>query len=199
MNIEDNRFVLKGSSMEPLFRSGDLIVLEYVEPHEIRKLQVVLFKRKCSEVAVVHRVVDIVDSKNGLVFITKGDSAFFPDFPVGPDEILGRVKGWMKMGKLKRMTRFKEVSSYYWGRLFWVIRSVVRGPFYFFFNLFLPVLPKDFILLKGPQGHVLKVVCLGRTVHRSAMLADEGSFWWHPLVCSVRRKGLEEALKERGF
>jgi hypothetical protein len=110
------RFRANGRSMEPVINEGEIITVEPVMPHEVKRGEIVLYQNHRGVIA--HRVVAIKDRSDELrglrseqkkksptrssalspqhsslviFFILRGDSATLCDEPVEPQQILGRV------------------------------------------------------------------------------------------------------------
>lgn len=82
--------VLTGS-MEPTHPVGSIVVVENVEPDQIRENDVISFKMEGFETPVTHRVIR-VDRENRL-FYTKGDNNPEADFsPVAFQNLHGRIR-----------------------------------------------------------------------------------------------------------
>ena len=81
---------VKGTSMTPAVRPGDLLCIQHVDFQEISIGQVVVYARDGRLVA--HRVVEKSAGPQAPHLITRGDRVVQNDYPVSPDEMLGRVK-----------------------------------------------------------------------------------------------------------
>ena len=70
--------VVEGVSMEPLFHTGDLVVLVKKSPEEIEVGDIVVYKSGGKY--VIHRVVyKYVGPSGDVCFVTKGDNNLLPD------------------------------------------------------------------------------------------------------------------------
>ncbi len=90
-------YVIVTGSMEPALNRGDMVLLERVEPGEIRVGDVVTFTHQ--GVPVTHRVIEVLPDGS---LRTKGDANEAPDpYTVSPDQVIGRVRyripllGWI--------------------------------------------------------------------------------------------------------
>src|SRR5215211_3624562 len=84
------RFCANGQSMKPTIKDGEVIIIEPVEPANIKRGDIIFYRTKCGVIA--HRVVDIKrEAGEQATFILRGDSAAASDSPVAANEILGRV------------------------------------------------------------------------------------------------------------
>jgi len=92
------RFPATGWSMLPAVRPGDTLVVERVNPDQVRIGDVVVVGRDgrlCG-----HRVVSIAEDPENPQWITQGDALPVADRPVAGNELLGRVAYLIRAGKL---------------------------------------------------------------------------------------------------
>jgi len=85
---------LRGESMEPSFSAGSVLLSKSVLPREIRIGDVLLIPNweNGGKLEVVHRVVELRVSEQGLVVHTKGDNNSVVDpKPVVLDRDVGRI------------------------------------------------------------------------------------------------------------
>ncbi|MEK7281326.1 MAG: signal peptidase I, partial [Chloroflexota bacterium] len=89
--------LVKGTSMEPTLKAGDVVVVKWVPLLEIKAGDVIAFttpealKDSVTPGALLHRVIDFKVTDKGLVLITQGDNANVDPFPVPPQEVSGRM------------------------------------------------------------------------------------------------------------
>jgi phage repressor protein C with HTH and peptisase S24 domain len=76
---------VRGYSMFPWLRPGDLVRVEPVDPANLHPGDVILFR--AGNMAIAHR---LLRWKDGLLII-KGDAAPCQDAPLSPAEVIGRV------------------------------------------------------------------------------------------------------------
>lgn len=69
---------VEGPSMEPLFQTGDLVVI--VKSAEINVGDIIIFKKKVGDGFIIHRVIEIRNISNSLYYVTKGDNNALPDY-----------------------------------------------------------------------------------------------------------------------
>ncbi len=69
--------VVEGHSMEPLFQSGDLVLVQKVPPDQIHIGDIIVY-RGCGGHLIIHRVVDICKG-GSYCFLTWGDNNRIPD------------------------------------------------------------------------------------------------------------------------
>ena len=81
-----------GGSMEPTIKTGALIAMEKAAPEEILVGDIIGFRVEGMDTPVCHRVIEIVDTEQGVGFITRGDANESPDtWIVKPENLIGRV------------------------------------------------------------------------------------------------------------
>ncbi|MEM0004003.1 MAG: signal peptidase I [Desulfurococcaceae archaeon] len=92
--------VVKGNSMLPLLREGDIVIIMNVKPSEINTGDVIVFKTFTGTL-VIHRVIGITVEDNKYYYVTKGDNNPFPDFThfvdgkgVPYERVVGKVMGF---------------------------------------------------------------------------------------------------------
>lgn len=91
--------VVSGVSMEPTYKTGDLLIIRPVDPDDVETGDVIRFRK--GSIYVVHRVLDVEDTKDGPVFVTKGDNNNTPDEPILAYQVEGKVAarvpkaGWL--------------------------------------------------------------------------------------------------------
>jgi signal peptidase I len=91
---------IQGSSMWPLLRPGDQVLVDCT-PIDIRIGDIVVFQSQpregdaqfisCRSFLIVHRVIRRMDSAKGSMYITMGDNMSCCDTPVSMAQIIGRV------------------------------------------------------------------------------------------------------------
>ncbi|ACZ31846.1 peptidase S26B, signal peptidase [Xylanimonas cellulosilytica DSM 15894] len=80
------------NSMQPALAYGDLVMVQPVEPEQVRVGDVIVFRRESGAEVVTHRVVDIVEWEGEVVELqTQGDAAADRDAPITRDQLEGRV------------------------------------------------------------------------------------------------------------
>lgn len=84
------RFQASGSSMQPLVRDGDVLLIKPVDPQDIRLGDIVLCQGE-GERVVVHRVIRKRSKPEGLSFQIQGDQAAQPDGWIPAGSIYGRL------------------------------------------------------------------------------------------------------------
>ena len=71
-------YVVMSDSMNPTFESGDVILVEDVDPATVEEGDVITYADGSGELTT-HRVVDVVEEDGELYFQTKGDANEDPD------------------------------------------------------------------------------------------------------------------------
>ncbi len=92
------RFAATGWSMLPSVWPGETLVVERVQPRQVRIGDVVLIGRDGGLCA--HRIVGAVGDSQNRQWITQGDALPVPDRPVDRNELLGRVAYLIRAGRL---------------------------------------------------------------------------------------------------
>ncbi len=92
--VETPLSIVTSGSMKPNLTVGDLLVIEHVEPEDLKVGDIIVFTTPYSRYPVVHRIVEIEVEPGGLYkFKTKGDANPRPDIGYRtPEDIYGRVK-----------------------------------------------------------------------------------------------------------
>jgi hypothetical protein len=84
--------------MLPSVWPGETLVVERVQPEQVRIGDLVLIGRKGRLCA--HRVIDTAGDSQNPLWITQGDAMAAPDRPVTENELLGRVVYLIRAGSL---------------------------------------------------------------------------------------------------
>ena len=72
---------IKGSSMEPTFKHGDILKVEETIPEQLKVKDVIGFRTDLNSFPVIHRVKYLIKHKNQNTVITKGDNCTYEDPP----------------------------------------------------------------------------------------------------------------------
>jgi signal peptidase I len=76
--------------MHPTIRHGDVITVEPVEPPNLKRGDIILYRLQNNFIA--HRLVNIEERNGcGLTFILRGDGSTTCDAPVKPAQVLGKI------------------------------------------------------------------------------------------------------------
>ncbi len=82
------------TSMYPALWAGDVILVEGVNPANLKVGDVILFKRPYTDKIIIHRVIEIVGVGDTRSFRTKGDNNVVADsYLVKPSDIVSRWTG----------------------------------------------------------------------------------------------------------
>jgi signal peptidase len=112
LNTSKPVMAVVSSSMEPTFYRGDLVVIKGIDAEDIKVGDIIVYDNPYRGIPVVHRVIDIKETEDGIEFYTKGDniktnhmsdqeSGIAP--PVRPQWIRGKVAlvvpklGWLRV------------------------------------------------------------------------------------------------------
>lgn len=83
------------NSMYPTFITGDIIIVQKVNPSDLKVGDVIVFNRPYSDTPIVHRIIQIIREDGTLEFKVKGDFNPIPDFYlVKESDILGKWTGY---------------------------------------------------------------------------------------------------------
>ena len=122
----DVEFTPTGNSMKPLWHHRrDIVKLTAVKAEEIRKWDVLLYKRADGSY-ILHRVVAV--GEDTLDFL--GDAQFGVEKEVPKTSVVAKVKGYKRKGKKYKSA---EAVSHKLYIIFW---CKTRGVRYFFFRAF---------------------------------------------------------------
>ncbi|AEM39798.1 peptidase S26B, signal peptidase [Pyrolobus fumarii 1A] len=72
--------VVEGASMEPLFHSGDLVLVQHVPPQDIHVGDIIVYQG-CGGKLIIHRVYLICNNGGTYCYVTWGDNNPAPDTP----------------------------------------------------------------------------------------------------------------------
>ena len=88
---------VESESMEPTLYRGDLVVVRSVDPATLQVGDIVIYDGSMvfdSDVPIVHRIIEIIESSGNLFFRTKGDNNLGPDPETRSEsDILAKVIG----------------------------------------------------------------------------------------------------------
>jgi signal peptidase I len=87
-----NTLFIRGNSMFPFLKTGDIIILEKVPAEKLRTGDIVSFKHDHGDNVIVHRIVKNEKYGSSFRLLTKGDNNLDYDFSVLENDILGRVR-----------------------------------------------------------------------------------------------------------
>lgn len=94
-------FLIRGGSMQPILRAGDVVIVRPCDPEKIQIGDIVLVNN--SEKWVMHRVIEIKQSSGALEFTTKGDANKIADQPITLRQVNGKAIlkipkiGWLSL------------------------------------------------------------------------------------------------------
>lgn len=181
------RFIVRGHSMRPAFRQGDVLALAPAPPETIRRGQVIVFRApdRDPDDWVVHRVIRVA----GGQIVTRGDNAPRGDGVVPPEWIVGRVIGRCQGEQVILLRRAEEV--------FWLFAArPVRRLRLWRYRLLARLIPPLLALGLDRLLHVRQVrlgdreltVLWGRVIAVRQHTPDGVRGWVHPFF--RRLKGL---------
>lgn len=111
MYCKENYIVSRvyGQSMFPTLKHNDEIFIKKTPVSKIKRRDIILYKNNYYTVS--HRVTNIKNTMNGLIFYTKGDFNRIID-KITEDKVLGKIVGIYRKGKLKFLS-FENSLIYY--------------------------------------------------------------------------------------
>ena len=84
-----------GISMKPLLRSGKDNAVIVPKPKDLKKNDVVLYRRDGTDRLILHRIIKVTSDG----FIIRGKGGLQGGKDVNPDDIIGILKGFYRKGK----------------------------------------------------------------------------------------------------
>lgn len=88
----EGSYVVLSGSMEPSISTGDVVIVDGVEPADIEERDVITYRRNDADTPTTHRVVGINEEGGELSFVTQGDANDQPDAsPVPAPQVMGQV------------------------------------------------------------------------------------------------------------
>ena len=82
--------VVEGKSMEPILQTGDLVIVVKKSVKALKVGDVIVYERPSGEF-IIHRIVNILKLRSGLIIIPKGDNNPVPDGEIPSSWIVGEV------------------------------------------------------------------------------------------------------------
>ena len=90
-----------GGSMSPCIKKGDLLVVKPISLEQARIGEIVAYRKDESHsVLTTHRVVARGKDREQRCLITQGDRNLYRDFPLSPQDVLGKVVGIERRGQV---------------------------------------------------------------------------------------------------
>lgn len=81
--------VVGSGSMSPSIQTGDVIVVAKIDTDDLNIGDIIQYM--ADGYTVTHRIVDVMETENGRLFVTKGDANELPDDPISEDRVIGKV------------------------------------------------------------------------------------------------------------
>jgi len=125
------RSLAVGGSMSPCIKKGDLLVVKPIAFEEVGIGEIVAYRKDESHsVLTTHRVVAQGKDGDQRYLITKGDRNLYRDFPLSPQDVLGKVVGIERKGRVVSLeTPFYRLRGYLRARLslgLWILGVLKR-------------------------------------------------------------------------
>jgi len=120
-----------GRSMSPCIKKGDLLVVKPISLEEAGIGEIVAYRKDESHsVLTTHRVVARGKDQGQRYLLTQGDRNVYRDFPLSPQDVLGKVVGIERKGRVISLeTPFYRLRGYLMARLslgLWILRVLKR-------------------------------------------------------------------------
>jgi len=92
-----------GISMEPAYKTGDVVLIKDVSPGDLKIGDVVVFSALGSQ--FMHRIIEKHTGPDGdLMLVTQGDNVAKPDFAIHATQVRGKLVGEVPLlGSLSRL------------------------------------------------------------------------------------------------
>ena len=125
------RSLAVGESMSPCIQKGDLLVVKPIALEEAGIGEIVAFRRDESHsVLTSHRVVYKGIDGGRPYLMTQGDSNLYRDFPLSPQDVLGKVVGIKRKGQVISLeSPFHRLYGYLrarWSLGLWILGVLKR-------------------------------------------------------------------------
>ena len=125
------RSLAVGESMSPCIKKGDRLTVKPIALDEAGTGEIVAFRKNESHsVLTTHRVIHKGTDCGQGYLITKGDSNVYRDFPLVPEDVLGKVVSIDKNGRVTSLeTPFYRLLGYLKARLslvLWIFHVLKR-------------------------------------------------------------------------
>lgn len=92
-------FVVLSGSMNPEIKVGDLVLVKEVDTSSLKKDDIIAY-RDSQDKVTTHRIVEVINNKEGLSFITKGDANNTEDAEIKASQVEGKyIKKYPGIGK----------------------------------------------------------------------------------------------------
>lgn len=90
---------VRGRSMEPTFKEGQIVTVEEVNPENLKTRDVICFTKDPYSLPLIHRVKYLIRHKAQLAVITRGDGNIYEDEPniFKPEQKLLRISSIVKV------------------------------------------------------------------------------------------------------
>ena len=108
-----------GGSMSPCIKKGDLLVVKPISLEEAGIGEIVAYRKdENHSVLTTHRVVARGKDQGQCYLITQGDRNLYRDFPLFPQDVLGKVVGIERKSQVISLeTPFYRLRGYLMARL----------------------------------------------------------------------------------
>lgn len=88
------KFRMKGNSMFPVMRCGDIGLVERCNPDDLKVGDIIVFKTPNKMIG--HRLEKIIEQNDERIFIARGDNCYRSDAPFKSDALIGKTVSYQR-------------------------------------------------------------------------------------------------------
>ncbi len=101
-------FKIKGISMRPFFKTGDIFIAKKTPIECMRIGDIVSYKSTHHKKEISHRLIMKIRRENGYLLYTRGDACFGLDEPIDESAVLGKAVGVIKNGRIINLVGHRQ-------------------------------------------------------------------------------------------
>lgn len=115
-------YTVRGWSMTPLlYENRDLVVIDSIESHKLKKNDVILYR--INDRYVLHRIVKVRSQD----YVMRGDRCMTKEYGITQRHILGRMTSFIRKGKPKSVKNFLyRLYVFFWCDMFFLRVAVLK-------------------------------------------------------------------------
>ena len=102
-------FKIKGVSMKPFFKTGDMFIVKKVDVRELRIGDIISYYSQFHKEDVCHRLVKIVRREAGVELTARADAYTEASEPVDEKNLTGKVVGVIRNGRLADFSTWRHI------------------------------------------------------------------------------------------
>ncbi len=102
---ESNNFLIEavGFCMSPFVKNHDKIILQKVGAKDLMTGDIILYKDELTNKNTCHRLVKKIKANENILLFARADVFGIPSLPIGANNLVGRVAGIIRQGKVKNL------------------------------------------------------------------------------------------------